>query len=390
MAENDVSREDRQLPASERRLQKAREDGKVARSRDFGHFVILGGALLAATALGPGLARESIDMVRSGLRFERPPPLTPEQLPALFAFVGADALLATLAFVGVIALAAIAATTIPGGVVLAGKPLMPEFSKLSPRNGLKRIFSVRGSVELLKLIALAIALFLLGAWFVSTSLPEFAGLSVRPLARALDGAATLLGTGMTTLLGVLAAVALFDLPFQWFRHRADLRMTFQEAKQEAKESDGDPMLRSRIRARQREIAGRRMLTAVPAADVVITNPTHYAVAIRYDEQASGAPRVVAKGVDLLAGRIRDVARQAGVPMVEAPPLARALYAHVEIDREIPAALYNAVAQVLAYVYRLRHWVPGRGSSPQAPDWIEVPPELDPSQESADIEAEARR
>lgn len=390
MSETDVSREDRQLPASERRLQKARDDGKVARSRDLGHFAVLGGALLAATALGPGLARETIDMVRSGLRFERPRVLTAEQLPTLFASVGADALFATFAFVGAVALAAAAATTIPGGVVLAGKPLTPEFSKLSPRNGLKRIFSVRGSVELLKLIALALALFALGAWFVSTSLPEFAGLSVRPLADALDGAAMLLGTGMTTLLGVLAAVALFDLPFQWFRHRADLRMTFQEAKKEAKESDGDPMLRSRIRSRQREIAGRRMLSAVPAADVVITNPTHYAVAIRYDERASGAPRVVAKGADLLAGRIRDVARQAGVPMVEAPPLARALYAHVEVDREIPAVLYNAVAQVLAYVYRLRNWVPGREASPQAPDWIEVPPELDPSQAVAGTGAGERR
>jgi flagellar biosynthetic protein FlhB len=196
-----------------------------------------------------------------------------------------------------------------------------------------------------------------------------------------------MGAGLTTLLAVLAAVALVDLPFQWFRHRAELRMTHQEAKQEAKESDGDPMLRSRIRQRQREIASRRMLAAVPAADVVVTNPTHYAVAIRYDETKGGAPRVVAKGVDLVAGRIREIARAAGVPLVEAPPLARALYAHVELDREIPVALYNAVAQVLAYVYQLRRWVPGRGTAPSMPDEIEVPASLDPA--NADRGAAAR-
>ena len=378
MADNDVSREDRQLPASERRLQKAREEGRVARSRDFGHFAMLGGALLAAGAFGPALGQASIGMMRRALRFERPPALTVDQLPMLLASAGFDALVAVAPLVGALALAAIAASAIPGGIVLSTKALSFDASKLSPANGLKRIFSIRGSVELLKLIVLSVTLTMVGAWFVSASLPEFAGLSVQPLAQALDSGVSLMGAGLTTLLAVLAMVALADLPFQWLRHRAELRMTFQEAKQEAKESEGDPMLRGRIRTRQREIASRRMLTAVPAADVVITNPTHYAVAIRYDEHGGGAPRVVAKGVDLLSARIRDVAREAGVPLVGAPPLARALYAHVELDREIPVALYNAVAQVLAYVYQLRNWVPGRGASPVMPQGLEVPPELDPA------------
>jgi len=378
MADNDVSREDRQLPASERRLQKAREEGRVARSRDFGHFAMLGGALLAAAALGPGLAQASIEMVRGAMRFGRPATLAAENVPQLFASIGFDAFVSLLPFLGALALSAIAASAIPGGIVLSGKPLSMEISKLSPRNGLKRIFSIRGSVELLKLIVLAVALLAVSAWFVAASLPEFVALAGHPLARSLGSGASLMGAGMTTLLTVLALVALVDLPFQWFRHRADLRMTFQEAKQEAKESDGDPMLRSRIRARQREIASRRILAAVPAADVVVTNPTHYAVAIRYDETKGGAPRVVAKGADLLAGRIREIARASSVPLVEAPPLARALYAHVELDREIPLALYNAVAQVLAYVYQLRNWVPGRGAAPRMPDAFEVPDSLDPA------------
>jgi flagellar biosynthetic protein FlhB len=374
---DDTSREDRQLPASERRLQKAREEGRAPRSRDLGHFIVLGSALLAAIAVGPSLVRATLEMLRGALRFDRVAALSPERLPGFLASLGGDALIAALPLVAGLALAAIAASLIPGGLVLSGKPLQIDPSKLNPLSGLKRIFSVRGAVELGKLMAIAAALFGIGAWFVVTSLPEFAGLAVRPLAQGLQGGASLMATGLATLLGALAAVAMLDVPFQWFRHRADLRMSHQEVKQESKESEGDPMLRGRMRARQREIAGRRMLAAVPSADVIITNPTHFAVAIRYDDSAMGAPRVVAKGADVIAPRIREQAHQAGVPLFEAPPLARALYAHVELDREIPAALYTAVAQILAYVYQLRQWVPGRGAAPRAPGEVEVPPDLDP-------------
>lgn len=377
MADTEASREDRQLPASERRLQNARDEGRVARSRDLGHFVVLGCALLAAIGLGPGLAQASIAMVRDSLRFGRVEALSLQHLPGLLASLGADAALAALPLIGGLAIATVAATMIPGGIVLSGKPLSFDAAKLSPMNGLKRIFSLRGAVELAKLIVFALALSATGAWFVATSLPEFAGLAGRPLSQGLGQGAALLGAGLAALIGVLALIALVDVPFQWYRHRADLRMTFQEAKQEAKESQGDPAMRGRMRARQREAAAHRMLAAVPAADVVITNPTHFAVAIRYDEAAAGAPRVVAKGADLMAARIRELALQARVPLFEAPPLARALYAHVEVDREIPAVLYTAVAQVLAYVYQLRSWVPGRGRAPKAPQGIDMPADMDP-------------
>lgn len=378
MADNEASREDRQLPASERRIQKAREEGRVARSRDLGHFAVLGAALVGAAATGPSIARETIAMVRGALTFGRQAVMTPQHLPEAIASLGADAFVATLPLVAGLSVVAIAATTIPGGVVLSTKPLDFDPSRLNPSSGLKRLFSVRGAFDLARLLVLSLALAAIGSWFVATSLPEFAGLAVRPLAQGLSGGASLMGAGLVALVAVLAAVALVDVPFQWFRHRADLKMTHQEARQEAKESDGDPMVRGRMRARQREIAGRRMLAAVPTADVVVTNPTHYAVAIRYDESAAGAPRVVAKGADLLAARIRELAAQAGVPLLEAPPLARALYAHVDVDREIPAALYNAVAQVLAWVYQLRHRAGVPGSAPAAPGRIEVPPELDPA------------
>jgi flagellar biosynthetic protein FlhB len=154
-------------------------------------------------------------------------------------------------------------------------------------------------------------------------------------------------------------------------------MTREEARKESRESEGDPMLRGQIRAKQREISRRRMLAAVPSADIIVVNPTHYAVAIRYDETAMDAPRVVAKGVDILAARIQAIARESNVPVLEAPPLARALYANVEVDQEVPRALYAAIAQVLAYVYQLKRWVPGRTAAPRAPADIEVPAGMDP-------------
>lgn len=377
MADNDVSREDRKLPASARKLQKARSEGNVARSRDFGHFAMLGGALLAMATLGPGLLQASVSLVRSAMSFARVPSLSPEQVPMLFVSLGSDAFFSLVPLLAVLAAASLLASVVPGGVALSGRPLAMKLSKISPLSGLKRIFSVRGAVNLLKLMALAGLLIAVSAWFVSSSLPGFAQLATWPLEKSLGRGVSLMVSGVVMLLGVLALIALVDVPFQWYRHRVDLRMSFEEVRQETKETEGDPHVRGRIRARQREMATRRMLTAVPAADAVITNPTHYAVAIRYDEAKGGAPRVVAKGVDLVAGRIREVARSAGVPLVEAPPLARALYAHVELDREIPAALYNAVAQILVYVYQLRNRVAGRDPAPRMPTEFDVPVELDP-------------
>jgi flagellar biosynthetic protein FlhB len=171
-------------------------------------------------------------------------------------------------------------------------------------------------------------------------------------------------------------VALADGPLQIFRHHQKMMMTPQEAKQEYKEAEGDPHVKAKIRERQRAMSRGRMLQAVATADVVVTNPTHFAVALKYEDGAMSAPRVVAKGADLLAARIRELAEEAGVPLLESPPLARALYKHVEVDGEIPTALYSAVAQVLAWVYQLNQYVAGRGKRPNEPG-IVVPEGLDP-------------
>ena len=340
-------------------------------------MLVLGAGVGTLALAGAGIRGDLVGLVRHSLHFDASARGdTWEVLRQVAAPIeGAVALVLMVMVIG--AVGAVAAGAIPGGINFAPDSLGFKASRLSPLGGIKRIFSLRGFVEFLKLAALAVVLGLIGAWFVSSTLPEFASLSLGSLQSSLGSATSLVLGGFSLLILVLVAIATFDVPFQWFRHRADLRMTREEVRKESRESEGDPMLRGQIRAKQREVSRRRMLAAVPAADIVVVTPTHYAVAIRYEEGSMDAPRVVAKGVDILAARIQAIARESNVPVLEAPPLARALYAHVEVDQEVPRALYAAIAQVLAYVYQLKRWVPGRTAAPKAPADIEVPPGMDP-------------
>jgi flagellar biosynthetic protein FlhB len=379
MADNETSREDRQLAPSAKKLHKARTEGQVPRSRDLSHALVLGAALGGLIAFGPALGARALELVGKSLRFTRVQAIDTSQLSQWLGMAGTSALWILVPCCLVLALAGAASTMIPGGPVLTTKPLDFNFGRLDPIKGLGRIFSKDSLVDLARLGALAAALTGLAIWFAASHLDRYVALGMMPLPAALSFAHEEIAAGIGLLVGLLATAASIDVPLQWWRHRRNLRMTHQEAREEFKEAEGDPHVRGRIRGRQREISRGRMLAAVPAADVVLTNPTHYAVAIRYDESGMGAPRVVAKGADHLAAKIREIAMDAGVPLFEAPPLARALYAHVEVDREIPAALYTAVAQVLAYVYQLRNYVPGRGTRPRAPQELQVPPELDPKE-----------
>ncbi len=377
MADSDASKEDKQLPASERRLRQAAEQGNVARSRDAGHVLVLGAGIGALAIAGSGIRGDLVGMLRDILSFDATARGEPLALLAGIAERVPQSTGLLLLVMAVTMVGAVAAAAIPGGLNFAPQALGFKASRLSPLGGLKRIFSIRGLVDLVKLMVLAVVLGLVGAWFATSTLPEFASLSVGSLNGSIGAASMLVLGGFALLILVLVSIAVFDVPFQWFRHRADLRMTREEARKEHRESEGDPLLRGHIRSRQRDVSRRRMLAAVPAADIVVVNPTHYAVAIRYDEAAMAAPRVVAKGVDLLAARIQAIARESGVPVLEAPPLARALYAHVELDHEVPQALYAAIAQVLAYVYQLSRWVPGRSPAPKPPADVVVPDGMDP-------------
>ncbi len=377
MADNDTSQEDRQLEPSARKLQKAREEGQIPRSRDLVHLAVLGTALGGFMLHGPAVGHAALELIRHGLRFTRAQAMEPAQMPGLLGGNASAALSVVVPCVAVLAVMAIIGSIVPGGVGITTKPLMPDFNRLNPATGFARIFSKDNATDLGRLALLAGALIVTASWFLMTHFDQYVGLGSSPLLVAIETTRAQLISGTGLLVMLLFFSAMLDVPLQWWRHRVKLRMTHQEAREEHRESEGDPQIKGKIRARQREVAMARMMQAVPRADVVVTNPTHFAVAIKYNEDSMGAPRVVAKGADHLAARIRELAQASAVPLVEAPPLARALYAQVEVDREIPEALYTAVAQILAYVYQLRRWVPGRGPMPAMPADLPVPAGLDP-------------
>jgi flagellar biosynthetic protein FlhB len=274
---------------------------------------------------------------------------------------------------GLFIAAAVGANVAFGGWNLTLKAVAPNFGRLDPIAGFGRIFNFQQLANVLKASALAIAVGVAGTTYLRSHFADLGGVLTAELPAGLAAVGHTLGGGFLAMLGVLAAWALVDVPWQKKQYTDKLRMSREEVKQEHKESEGNAEVKAKIRQKMREMARRRMMKAVPAADIVVMNPTHYAVALKYDQEAMGAPRVVAKGTDRLALRIRDLARDTGVPVLEAPPLARALHTHVEIDAEVPAMLFAAVAQVLAWVYQLRA---APNLNLRAPD-VNVPPELDP-------------
>ena len=366
--------QERHLPASQKRLDDAREHGQVPRSRELTTAVLLLGAAAMFAAGGPLMMHASSDFMGDALTLS--PALAFDTAAAMRrgAEIGASGLLIAAPLFLLLFVIALSAPLLLGGWMFTMEPALPDFSRLDPLKGLVNLLSWQALAELGKalakvsLVGLAAYLVLSGQQAETMAYPGMA-----PSA-ALASMGDLVVQDFLLIATVLLAVALADVPLQLWRHGRGLRMSMEEVKREARESEGDPQLKARIRQRQREGARRRMMSAVPKADVVVTNPAHYAVALSY-QSAMRAPRVVAKGRDEVAAKIREIAAEHGVPLLEAPPLARALYAHADIESEIPAALYNAVAQVLAYVYQLRAAVGNR--TPAAPGEIEVPAELDP-------------
>ncbi|MCE4554831.1 flagellar biosynthesis protein FlhB [Roseateles cellulosilyticus] len=375
MADHDA--QDRNLPASPKKIQRSRAEGQLPRSRDLPHFAIMvaGGAVLAAA--GPQIIEKLRQMLVSGLHFDA-------QLLARPGFMGERLVEMTLAFAAVagpvtalLMAVGIASHLASGGWNWTMKPLAPKFTHLNPIEGLGRLFTGQGFGAALKAVLLALVLGAVGAMVLKDRLAAYVSIMSVPLPSALAYAGQQLMGGLALLAVALAVFAAIDVPLQrqlWMRR---LRMSREEAKQELKEVEGNLEVKAKIRARMREMAKRRMLAAVPQADLVVMNPTHYAVALKYEEGKMAAPKVVAKGADLLAMKIRDLARESKVPVLQQPVLARALYAHAKLDHEIPAALFGAVAQVLAYVYQLRAAMSSRHvPHPETPK-PHVPPELDP-------------
>jgi flagellar biosynthetic protein FlhB len=374
MADND---QDRQLPATQRRIEKAREDGQVARSRDLGHFAVMGSGVALLSAFAPELTRWLQNLLTRGLRFNAQTLAQPASMSERLSDLAVPMFAALLPIGSITALLAVAAGVLCGGWNFTLKPLQPAFDKLNPLSGIGRVFSLHQLTDTLKACLLAVILGAVGALCLAQQWAQHAQLLAMPLPRALAAGGDLLRTGLLVLGGVLAAFALVDVPLQRQMHLRRLRMSVQELKQEMKEVNGSAEIKQKMKQRMREMSNRRMLSAVPTADLVVMNPTHYAVALKYDENSGRAPRVVAKGADLLAMRIRDLAQGAKVPVLQAPPLARALYTHCEVDQEIPARLFAAVAQVLAWVYQLRDAMAAGRTLATEPPVPEVPADMDP-------------
>lgn len=363
--------QERTEKATPKRLKDARDKGQIARSRELNSaaLVLLGAGGL--WALGGHLGSVFIDLMRGGFTIDRAAALDPAALVSYLGAASGQALWALAPWLLLALVIAAAAPMLLGGFLLSAENLTPKFERLDPAKGLKRVFSAQGAVETGKALAKFVVLGGI-AWLVVRQMaPALLALGSEPMPGAIVHALGLSAKAFfLTALGLLL-IAAVDVPFQLWNHARQLRMTRQDIKDEMKESEGRPEVRGRIRQRQQELSRRRMMQDIPKASVVITNPTHYAVALRYDVGADGAPRLVAKGADLVAQQIRAAAREHGVPILEQPPLARALFYTTKLGAEVPRELYTVVAQVLAWVYQLRAGQHGLGDLPA----LAVPDEL---------------
>ena len=367
-------------PASQKRIDDARKEGDVPRSRELSTFVVLMTAGAGLWLTGGSLVRQLNASMVSGLSMSREQVFDANVLILRVASDIAQVMLACLPLALAVMVVAIASPLLIGGFLFTATGFMPKFSKLNPAKGLSNMVSTNALVELGKAIAKTVVIGFVAYLVIKSQKDEVMALALEPLGSGIAHTLDMVGSAFLFIVGGLGLVAAIDAPYQMWHYANKLKMTRQEMIQESKESDGNPQIKAKIRQLQRQMAQRRMMADVPTADVVVTNPTHYAVALKYTDGAGGAPRVVAKGMDEVAARIRELAKENNVALLEAPPLARALHKHTEIGDEIPEALYSAVAEVLAYVFQLRAYNKGdqRGAvQPDRPTRLAVPDELDP-------------
>ncbi|WP_321796683.1 flagellar biosynthesis protein FlhB [Caballeronia sp. J97] len=375
--------------ATPKRLEKAREEGQVARSRELASFALLAAGFFGVWGLSGPISQHLQSILRGAFTFDHATVLDTRQMMIGAANAGREGMLAVLPVLALAGFAALAAPMALGGWLITTKPLAPNFGRLNPISGLGKIFSAQGPVQLGMSMLKTIVVGGMAGSAIWSRKAEVLGLLTKPLGLALADAMHLIFVCCGMAIGGLFLVAAVDVPYQLYSHAKKLRMSKEEVKREHKESEGDPHIKGKIRQQQRAAARRRMMQAIPTADVIVTNPTHFAVALKYTDGQMRAPKVVAKGVNLVAARIRELGRENNVPLLEAPPLARALYHNVEINREIPGALYGAVAQVLAWVYQLKRYREDGGIEPDEPSDLDVPKELDKGGVSdADADREA--
>ena len=371
MAEGEDSGQDRTEEPTEKRLREAREQGQVPRSRELSTAAVFGAAAITFFSLGGWMGQRATTWLSDYLSGFHESRADTARLSTHFFVALGDLLWIAMPIAGACVLAGILAPLMLGGLSWSNKPLTPDFSKLDPIKGLKRIYGREGLAELLRSLLRVAVIGGFGSYTILGAAPELVALMHEPLEAAVGhGFRLALSIVVAMAIGLLL-IALLDVPYQLWSHRQKLLMTRQQLRDEMKESEGSPEVKGKIRRLQQEVSQRRMMEAIPQADAVLVNPTHYAVAVEYKAGQMRAPTVVAKGVDEVAAIIRKLAEKHRVPIVSSPPLARSLYRQVPIGREIPVNLYAAVAQVLTYVYQLRQWRRHGGRYPDMPP-IQVP------------------
>ncbi|VXC33304.1 flagellar export pore protein [Pseudomonas sp. 8Z] len=374
MAESESGADKSEEPTG-KRLEESRKKGQIARSKELNTLAVMLAGTIALIIFGAQLGVMMIDLMRSNFSLPREVLMNEGSMAQYLFASGKEALAALQPFFIVLLIASVIGPIGLGGWLFSSEALLPKGSRMNPLAGLKRMFSLQALAELLKafvkfLVILAVALLVLAS--DQDDLLAIANESVEP---AILHSLTVVGWSAFWLSCGLILIAAVDVPFQLWSHKQKLMMTKQEVRDEYKDSEGKPEVKGRIRQLQREMAERRMMQSVPQADVVITNPTHFAVALKYDQDKGGAPMLLAKGNDFIALKIREIAQEHKVMVLESPALARAVYYSTELDQEIPAGLYLAVAQVLAYVYQIRQFQAGKGKRPGPLPDLPIPPDL---------------
>lgn len=371
--ERDDAQERNEKPTA-KRLDDARRKGQIPRSRELSMATVMIAGALLLLVTSPQLGEQVTGLMRMGLSHDQSALRDGQAMIDTFSALALRALVLFAPFLAVCAGMAVLGGIAIGGWMVSAEALAPKLSKLNPVKGLKRVFGLNGLVEVVKAIAKATLIGGVALLFLSWVADDLLALTRRPVETAVAGSMTLVIWMLALCSGALALIALLDAPYQLWNHQRQLKMTRRDIRDELKETEGRPEVKGRIRQLQQEMSRRRMLKDLPTADVIVTNPSHFAVALRYDETRMRAPVVVAKGVEHLAARIREIGREHRIPVFEAPPLARALYWTTEIGHPIPASLYLAVAQVLTYVLQLRRANQGQGHWPDRPQ-VSVDPAL---------------
>lgn len=374
MAENQDGQEKSQEPTS-KRLADARKKGQVPRSRELNTMALTMLGVATLIFMGGHFAETFQGQFRQHLILTREEVFDTNAVILHFVSAVQEALLMVLPFFGVMIVVAVLASVALGGFNLSFQAMQPKLSKLDPIKGMKKVFGAKGLMELVKSLAKFLLVASLTAVLLWSWRDDVLALGSKEVTVALTEGMQMLGGAALLLASTMILMAILDVPFQLWQHRKELKMTQQEVRDEMKQTEGRPEVKGRIRQLQREMANRRMMAEVPKADVIVTNPTHYSVALKYDPDTMDSPILLAKGMDEIAAKIREVGGEHNVPVIEAPVLARAIYFNTELNETIPTGLFLAVAQLLAYVFRLRAYRTGEGEYPEKPSEYPVPEEL---------------